>query len=141
MTSGADASPTPARAEIECCHRCLGILRRNDAAHQEELFGLAVWTCDDQQACNERLEEERAEHQREIARRLGGKYARAHYGHLIVMQDRFGHRYGYGNFYIYVPRGSDPEQMAGEKIASATPDERELLVYEILSIPDQEDTP
>ncbi len=119
----------PPRTSIEVCARCLTIIKGGDRAAQERLFGEWWWHCLNAEACSKRQQKNKARHQEEIARRL--KNGRGHHTHLIVVLDQLGEMYGYGNYYVAVNPGEDPEQ-----VAQKYRDDDVLVVQSILPIED-----
>lgn len=100
---------------IQVCVRCLEPSDAKSAVIQISLFDHWCWACTDTTRCIERQAENKTRHQREITHRIGrgaGRGARRH-THLVVVQDLFGNLYGYGNFYVAVNPGEDPQEVAG----------------------------
>ena len=119
-------------AIIECCVRCMTGIYRSDELMHIERFGRQWGACKDLEKCATQQEQARARHQDEIARRLRGGKGR--HTHLIVIQDRLGHEFGYGNYYVAVKPGEDPDEIARRKIAEADAkgpeSDRDMLVVE-----------
>lgn len=113
---------------IECCVRCLWILSYPAAGQLVPLFGKSEWACADEDKCAERQEENKRLHRREIERRL--RAGKGVHTYLIVVQDVFGHQFGYGNYYVAVQPGEDPDKIAKRYSA------KDMLVVEsIIRIP------
>ncbi len=112
---------------IECCVRCLWILRYPADGQQVPLFGNMEWACADEDKCAERQEENKLSHLNEIARRL--RAGRGIHTHLVVVQDVFGHRFGYGNYYVAVKPGENPND-----VAKGYSDQDMLVVESIIPI-------
>ncbi len=107
---------------IEICIRCRRVLRKPAEAEllvlddlfpgfvpdEEGLVDSKWYGCTDLVECAVQQEENKKEHQREIEHRMGGGLG------LVVIQDVFGHRWGYGNYYVAVQPGEDPDKIAKE---------------------------
>jgi hypothetical protein len=109
------------KGAIEVCARCLHVHREGA---EVELFkpwfpyrwGLAC-LCTDKEQCEERRKACKAEHEREVAHRV--KHLKPG-ERLLVIRDKFGDRYdSYGNFYVKVEAGVDPQDVWEQKQAEA----------------------
>lgn len=120
-------SREPGRLAIEVCIRCTRVLRPNNDATEERHYGRWWWRCaDGDPACKRGQTENRIRHAREIERRMRS----TEHSHLIVVCDRFGAKWGYGNYYVGVPHGADPAA-----VAAPYADDPELVVESILPLP------
>lgn len=96
----------PRQNDIECCVRCVTILRQPVKAEAFFEKGRWWWLCADKAACSARLAVKGEEHQSWVASR------KAHLKpgeKLLVVQDHFGARYGYGNYLVTVKAGEDAQ--------------------------------
>ena len=100
----------PHQESIEVCHRCLRVLRGNARIDLDWLCGEWVWCCANLDVCKRRQKQNRRDHRNEIGERLFR--GRGHHTHLIVVLDKFGAIYGYGNYYVAVEPGQSPERIA-----------------------------
>ena len=91
---------------LECCSRCLHILYDRGDVQLMKIADEDTTACLDDEACEKRQAKQRESHRREIGRRL--RAGRGRYTHLVVVQDKFGAVYGYGNFYLEVDPGQTP---------------------------------
>ncbi len=98
------------RCAIEVCIQCLRTLYANDEAKPIELFDELHWICTWPSACEKWQAKNKERHQAEIVWRL--RSGRGIHTHLIVVQDIYGHQFGYGNYYVTVDPGQDPHDVA-----------------------------
>lgn len=120
---------------IECCIKCLGIIRKRSAGISITVEGEKKWACTDHEGCAGRQEKNKQSHRREIGGRV--RRGRGRYTHLIVILDKFGAIYGYGNFYVDVVPDQTTDQALEEFLASRNYTMDDLAVEKIVSIPSE----